>query len=225
MGNVEITKVAVKGFDNTYIVEGNDGAILIDTGLPGGEKAILEKCREKNISLKLILITHGHFDHMGSAAALKNATSVPVAIHKEDVEALRTGISPMDRPVGIIARIMPFYMKSIKTAPAEPDIVIDGEIGLQEWGIDGRVLLTPGHTRGSISVLLDSGEAFVGDLIMGGFFGKICPRRPKLPPFEIGRSYIRDSVRYVLQQNPKTILPAHGGPFNPQDVAKWADSL
>ena len=225
MGDMEITKVVVNGFANTYIVEGDNGAILIDTGLPGGEKAILEKCREKNISLKLILMTHGHFDHMGSAAALKNATSAPLAIHTEDAEALRTGISPMDRPIGILARIMTLSKKSIRTAPVDPDIVIDGEMSLEEYGIDGRVLLTPSHTRGSISVLLDSREAFVGDLIMGGFFGKIRPCRPNLPPFEIGRSYIRDSVRYVLQQNPKTIFPGHGGPFNPQDVAKWADSL
>ncbi len=222
---MEITKVAVNGFANTYIVEGNKGAILIDTGLPGGEKAILKKCREKNVSLNLILITHGHFDHMGSAAALKDASSAPVAIHIKDAEALRTGVSPMDRPVGVLARIMPLYMRSIKTMPIDPDIVIDGEMSLQEYGIDGRILLTPGHTSGSISVILGSGEAYVGDLIMGGFFGKIRSRKPNLPPFEIGRTSIKNSVNYVLEQNPTAIYPSHGGPFAPQDVAQWVNSL
>jgi len=222
---MNVTKVTVKGFANTYIIEGDEGAILIDTGLPGCEKAILDKCREKNISLQLIVITHGHFDHIGSAAALKRETGALVAVHTEDAQALRTGMSKMDRPVGLIAHLMPLLMRSVKTDPVEPDILIDEEMSLQEYGIDGRILLTPGHTSGSISVMLTSGEAFVGDLIMGGFFGKIRPRRPNLPPFEIGRDSIKNSVNYVLEQNPTVIYPSHGGPFAPQDVARWADSL
>jgi glyoxylase-like metal-dependent hydrolase (beta-lactamase superfamily II) len=222
---MDITKVIVKGFANTYIIKGNEGAILIDTGLPGCEKAILDKCGEKNISLKLIVITHGHFDHIGSAAALKRETEALVAIHTEDAQALRTGISKMDRPVGLIAHLMPLLMRSAKTDPVEPDILIDEEMSLQEYGVDGRILLTPGHTSGSISVMLNSGEAFVGDLIMGGFFGKFRSHRPNLPPFEIGRASIKNSVNYVLEQNPTAIYPSHGGPFDPQDVARWADSL
>ena len=222
---MNVTKVTVKGFANTYIIEGNEGTILIDTGLPGCEKAILGKCREKNISLKLIVVTHGHFDHTGSAAALKRETGALVAVHSEDAQALRTGISKMDRPVGLIACLMPLLMRSAKTDLLEPDILIDEEMSLKEYGIAGRIFLTPGHTSGSISVMLSSGEAFVGDLIMGGFFGKIRPRRPNLPPFEIGRASIKNSVNYMLEQNPTAIYPSHGGPFDPRDVARWANSL
>lgn len=222
---MQISQVSVKGFANTFFIEGDNASILVDTGLPGGEKAILGEYQRRNTPLKLIVITHGHFDHIGSAAALKRETGAPIAIGAADAQALRTGISPMDKPVGVIARIMPFFMRSSTAEPVEPDIVVEEDRSLQEFGIDGRILVTPGHTHGSISVMLDSGEAFVGDLIMGGFFGKIRRRRPNLPPFEIGRSTIKDSTRHVLEQNPSVIYPAHGGPFDPKDVLRWADSL
>ena len=222
---MNVTKVTIKGFANTYIIEGNEGAILIDTGLPRCENAILGKCREKNISLKLIVITHGHFDHTGSAAALKRETGALVAVHSEDAQALRTGISKMDRPVGFIAHLMPLLMRSAKTDPLEPDILVDKEMSFKEYGVDGKIILTPGHTSGSISVMLNSGEAFVGDLIMGGFFGKFRSRHPNLSPFEIGRSYIKNSVKHVLEQNPTAIYPTHGGPFTPEAVAKWYERL
>ncbi len=222
---MQITKVAVKGFANTFIIEGNNGTILVDTGLPGGAKPILEECRKASFPLKLIVITHSHFDHMGSLAAIKKETGALVAVGAEDADALRTGISPMDKPVGLFARLMPLYMRSVRTEPVEPNILIDEERSLEEFGINGRILLTPGHTKGSISVILDSGEAFVGDLIMGGFFGKIRARHPNLPPFETGRSYIKDSTKHVLDQHPSVIYPAHGGPFDPQIVARWMESL
>jgi len=222
---MNLTKIATWKFANAYIIEGDAGAMLVDTGVPGCEKSILKILHQKNINLRLIVITHGHLDHMGSAAALKRETGALVAIHTDDATALRTGISKMDKPVGVIAHVMPFFMGSVKTEVIEPDMLIASEQGLDDYGVNGRVLLTPGHTSGSISVLLDSGEAFVGDLIMGGFFGKIRSRHPNLPPFEIGREVIKSSVQHVLEQNPSIIYPSHGGPFKPEDVARWADSL
>ena len=221
----KITKVSTWRFANSYIVSSDAGAILIDTGLPGCEKAILKTCRQQNITLNLIVITHGHLDHMGSAAALKRETGAQVAIHVDDASALQTGISKMDKPVGLIPRAMPFFMGSVKTEVVEPDILIKSECTLADHGIDGRILMTPGHTSGSISVILGNGEAFTGDLIMGGFFGKIRSRHPNLPPFEIGRDVIKASVQHLLEQNPRTIYPSHGGPFKPEDVIRWAHSL
>ena len=222
---MKVSRIAVRNFANTYLLEGNGGTILIDAGLPGGEKAILEKCREGNSRLELIIITHGHLDHMGSADALKRQTGAKVAVHAEDADALRTGISKVDKPIGIMARLMPFFMGKSRTNPVEPDILINEEMRLEEYGINGRILLTPGHTSGSISVMLDSGEAFVSDLIMGGFFGRFRPCHPNLPPFEIGRSYIKSSVKHVLEQNPTVIYPGHGGPFTSEDVVRWFERL
>jgi hydroxyacylglutathione hydrolase len=78
---------------NTYIVK-QDGAILIDTGIPGSETAILDAMGKAGIAgrdLRLIIVTHGHGDHAGSAARLREVTGAKVAVHEKDAEMLRTG--------------------------------------------------------------------------------------------------------------------------------------
>ena len=92
---------------NAYIVRG-ERAIIIDTGIPGFGEKILAKMEEHGIKpadVSLILITHGHHDHYGSVAFLREKTGAPVAIHKEDAGSLRTGINPPLYPVGVRGKI------------------------------------------------------------------------------------------------------------------------
>jgi hypothetical protein len=64
----------------------------------------------------------------------------------------------------------------------QPDLLLTGEYGLKEHGIDGRIIHTPGHTPGSVSVLLDQGDLIAGDMLTGGFLG-LLQYRPSNPPF------------------------------------------
>jgi len=129
----------------------------------------------------LIILTHGHLDHYGSAEELKAKTGAPIAIHKADAEYLNKGINYIGTPTGLFGRIVKSLFigtdeslsKSLKA-----DIVFDNEVDLREFGIDGRVIHTPGHTEGSISLVLSNGEAIVGDLIMGGILFKRVPHYP-----------------------------------------------
>lgn len=68
---------------NCYLVTQGDSSILIDAGLKGKEKKIEKTCRERNV--RLILLTHGHLDHIQNATYLSKQLQVPVAMHKEDV--------------------------------------------------------------------------------------------------------------------------------------------
>ena len=117
-------------FVNAYIVRG-ERAIIIDTGFPGFGEKILARMEEHGIKpgdVSLILITHGHHDHYGSAAFLKEKTGAPVAIHKEDAGALRTGVNPPLYPVGVMGKVMEVISGMIKTPKAlgiEPDILIE----------------------------------------------------------------------------------------------------
>ena len=92
------------------------------------------------------------------------------------------------------------------------DVVVDGrDLSLIEYGIPGKLVHTPGHTRGSVSVLMDSGEIFVGDLAMNKF-----PMRtnPGLPVFGDDIQVVKESWRKVLEMGAKTVYPAHGKPFS-----------
>ena len=92
------------------------------------------------------------------------------------------------------------------------------ELSLDEYGIAGRIVYTPGHTAGSISVLLDSGEAVVGDMAMNSLPMRLSPG---LPVFAENLSQLMESWRMILKQGVATIYPSHGRPF-PADVMRKA---
>lgn len=100
----------------------------------------------------------------------------------------------------------------------EVELVIDDDgLSLKDYGISGRVVYTPGHTIGSVSVLLDSGEALVGDLAMNKF-----PLRlgPGLPTVAENSGKVKESWRKLLDLGVTTVYRAHGKPFSPEVIKK-----
>ena len=94
------------------------------------------------------------------------------------------------------------------------DIGFDAdELSLADYGIAGRIVYTPGHTAGSISVLLDSGEAIVGDMAMNSLPMRLSPG---LAVFADNLPQLIASWRMLLSRDVQTIYPSHGGPFSPE---------
>jgi len=215
---ISVPSIAV----NAFILRGQR-PIIVDTGNPGYEGTILKAMDEKGIrpaDISLILITHGHSDHYGSAFALKQKTGAPIAIHKADAEPLKTGVNPALIPIGTKGKIMVGLSRIIKmpvTNGMDADILIEGEMDLSKYGIAGKVVPTPGHTPGSVSILLDGGCALIGDLIFGGFIRK---KAPGFPYFGYDNQEIYRSIQKVLDFNPKIIYAGHGGPFTAPAVRR-----
>lgn len=157
------------GSARVYLLETDSGCVLVDAGYAGYEKKIL-RAMEKlgRTDLKLIFITHAHFDHFGSAAALRRLTGAKIAIHRADSADLATGTTslPLVRTWGRLGKVtLPLAEKIWPPEPTPPDIVLEDGDTLP--GIDPpmRVLHTPGHTPGSSTLIVADSLAFVGDLI------------------------------------------------------------
>jgi hydroxyacylglutathione hydrolase len=146
---------------NCYILgdEETKEAVVIDPG--GDEDAILEALNHHKLQLKLIIDTHGHFDHVDANQPLKEATGAKIAIHEADAQMLA-------KPS---AEAMFFTGNRLRLSQAdvllkENDILTFGKYRL-------KVLHTPGHTPGGISLLLeDHTYVYVGDLLFAGSIGR-----------------------------------------------------
>jgi glyoxylase-like metal-dependent hydrolase (beta-lactamase superfamily II) len=209
------------------LVEAPKGLVLVDSGLPGSHTGILKSIvslGRKPSELKLVLLTHRHLDHIGSAAALKKQIGVKLAAH------------PFEKPyaAGTLVIMAPsawsFYgrlvrrlttleywtlklFRVIKFQTAKVDLAADEESVLEETGLDGSVVWTPGHTKGSVSLFLNQPSvAIVGDLLRA--------RRGRLvePLLMESVSQTHSSVKRLLDLGPEIICPGHGKPLPASNV-------
>jgi hydroxyacylglutathione hydrolase len=209
-----------------YLVKGAR-TVLIDTGKPGSAARILQRARENGIEprqISLIILTHGHLDHAGGAAVLRQETGAAVAAHRDEVEALKRGVNLHLEPTGLAGRFFRLFARKEKedgagsaAAGVAPDVLVNTEMDLKPYGVKGKVIATPGHTPGSLSVLLGGGEAVVGDLLMGGL---ALRRVPRYPFFAHDLKRVDRSLRLLMKLKPVAVYAAHGGPFKPETVAK-----
>lgn len=214
MNRQEIIPIFLK-YSNAHLIK-NGTLILVDTGYKGNAERILSAIREEGRlkELSLILITHGHTDHIGSLPELRRSLGARIAIHRSEMEALRTGKGVSQKKASLLGRLAG-SRGSKDWEPVEPDIIIDGEMDLKDFGIEGRVIPTPGHTAGSISILLDSGEALVGDLVVGGM---INHRKPSQSLFAEDKEQVAKSVKMLLERSAKVFYGSHGGPFTADEI-------
>lgn len=138
---------------NCFVVWDTAGnAAVID---PGDEAArLLRFIAEQGVTVQAILLTHVHFDHIGAAEALQQATGAPVYLHEQELPALTdTVFSMAQAPCKVMARTV-----------AEGDTLTAGDLTF-------TVYHTPGHTRGSVCYLCEN-TLFAGDTLFAGSIGR-----------------------------------------------------
>lgn len=145
---------------NSYVVSDDNGnAVLIDCG--GSYKKILSCLKDNKLSLKKIILTHGHFDHADDAFSLKAETGAEVLIHSLDNELLLN-------PKLIGGMFIPFLKNSGQEADG---FFKDGDVITQD-GLSFKVIHTPGHTKGSCCFMIDD-CIFTGDTLFAGGCGRV----------------------------------------------------
>lgn len=151
-----MTQLLKYGNTNCYYIEGKNGSILVDTDWAGTLQAFFKKIKELNIiKIDYLLVTHFHPDHMGIA---QNIIDMGTRLLLIDVQ--KNYIHCSDN---ILKKNKNIDFKPINTEP----IIISCEQSrkfLNDLGIEGEIIYTPGHSEDSISLILDNGSAFVGDL-------------------------------------------------------------
>jgi hydroxyacylglutathione hydrolase len=158
------------GMSKAFAIESRGKLFLIDAGSPGQEKTILKQlARFSSQPLEMIVVTHAHFDHYGSAQALRSLTGAKIAIGRDDYDDMCRGQTKIDHTHGLgsIGKLLlPLVEALLKPTPTKADIILNDGDSLAQFGLQAVVLRTPGHTRGSITIVLNQTIAFVSDLIV-----------------------------------------------------------
>ena len=177
---------------NYWVISAGRSRLLVDLGYPGTMGTMRARLKQMDIPLQEIhyaLATHYHIDHAGLAQELK-LVGVRLIVLETQVAAIplmKQFTKPRDHYVDI-------SLDGNLTIPASKSRLV-----LAELGIRGEILSTPGHSDDSVTLLLDDGSAFTGDLtLMENAWGE-------------QEELVRASWRLLIEHGAKRIYPAHGG--------------
>lgn len=212
---------------NAYLLLG-DRPVLVDAGVPGEDDRLVEALRAHGVEprdLALVALTHGHTDHTGSVAAVA-AGGAPVAIGAGDAGLLRAGANGVLPPTGPAGVLLRPYIRRMTFGGAIPGIEVTGPLRLEPYGLGGVMVPVGGHTPGSSVLLLDGGDAVIGDLIRGGFAsGRIRPGHPLRHYFAEDAEVVRQALDRVLATGPSRLHVGHGGPVDADDARRRLDAV
>jgi hydroxyacylglutathione hydrolase len=199
----------------SYLIDTGEALFLVDGGMVGTGGAILRKIREigrEPEHLLFALITHAHADHFGGLAKVQEASDCAIICHPSHADAVRTGdglVSPGLNAFGkIYERIASFTLPKLRLPKLRRVMTVEDGAELHPYGLAGRILYTPGHSSGDLTLLLDDGSAFVGDLVQGRRISKVTP--PEFSIMAVDEPGMLASWRLLLGSGAKVLYPGHG---------------
>jgi len=154
----------------TLLVQANavrhsDGFHLIDTSTAGHDGAILDALGSvagstgRDVAIRDVLLTHGHDDHTGSAAALAERSGARILGPTGDASVIE-GDSAAPVP-SLRDWEVPLYEQALQHVPPAPPVQIDVLVddgAILDWEVPGRIVAAPGHTPGSVAVLFEDAD-------------------------------------------------------------------
>lgn len=219
--NVSTAKIVLTrvGYSNSVLLVNGSNSIIIDTGVRGYSSHIKIRLKQFNLNpsdIKLIILTHTHYDHTGNLKVLADFTGAKVLVHKIEFENLKNGFTPIPTGQGTYSRLISkigriLYPKYASPKPFEAHLVNENEFDLQEFGIEGKIISTPGHTKGSQSVIIGK------KLISGDTFINL-PNGIIFPHFANDPKTLLETWQKLFDFGIEEIYPGHGKPFKVENA-------
>jgi glyoxylase-like metal-dependent hydrolase (beta-lactamase superfamily II) len=206
------------GSVNCYLIKNDSNYILIDTG-SSNQRIALEKELEsagcEPGKLALIILTHGDFDHTGNAVYLREKYKAQIVMHVDDLGMVENGDMFFNRqqPNILIRKIIPVFLGFGKSKRFTPDYFVGEGDDFSAHKFNAKVISLPGHSKGSIGILLSGGELFCGDL-----FENL--KGPSLNSIMDDVDTANSSVEKLKNHKIGTVYPGHGKPFLMEQYSK-----
>ncbi len=197
---------------NAYLINTGQGFYLVDSGMSNARQQLdssLEHLCTHPGELRLILLTHGDFDHTGNAAYLRGKFGARIAMHQADAGMLEHGDMFWNRKIKspLFKLLIPLLVRFGRQNRCTPDLLLEDGASLAELGLDASVLNTPGHSSGSLCFLTGEGQLFCGDLFTS------ARGTPMLNPMMYDKPAGQASLERLKKLPVKMVYPGHGRPF------------
>ena len=204
-----ITRIQMK-YVNCYLVKTGENFVLIDTGIAGERKMLEQELSKAGClpgNLKLVIITHGDTDHSGNGAWLRDTYGAKLVLHPAETLATETGSMTACRgKIPFLARIFLSILKLPKKDRFKADILADEGYDFSAFGFKAKVYHTPGHSRGSITILTEEGALFCGDLLTNR-------STPAMTDLIDDLQAANNSVKRLKALKSTIVYPGHGNAF------------
>lgn len=199
------------GITKCYLIESAKTNILVDTGQRiyfNKLKAFLHaNLTSQNKKLDYLILTHTHYDHAGNVSKIKEYFGPQVVVHEKEANCLSEGFTTLPKGTNFITNLLTtivnkYFSKIGKYEALKSDIDINPSKQMNFGNIE--IIETPGHTSGSLSVLIDQEMAIVGDTLFGVLPNNI------FPPFADDKKVLIESWKKLLETKCTMFFPAHG---------------
>lgn len=195
------------GNDNCYLLSKGKDAVLIDTGREDCREKVLAACLPFDV--RLILLTHGHIDHVQNAAFLAAHLQVPIGMSREDADLIKDNMAQPLGCRGILGRlVLAASLRSFrrdKIPEFVPSVFFEDGDTLEEYGVEAGIVSLPGHTRGSLGVDAAGGSFIAGDALMNMAW-------PSLSLLYYDKDAMLRSAEKISRLPERTIYFGHGRP-------------
>jgi len=214
------------GRSNVYLVANETASFLVDAGMFAAAPLVTHGvARTGAPAPSYLVLTHTHFDHAGATASLRRRFNLKTIVCDHDVKFLGCGDSPF--PEGntrAIRALMAVIRRPgelmMQYPPAVTDIPVRGRLDMGPLGFDGtEVIHTPGHSMGSVSVVVDKEIAMVGDTLYG------LALRSVMPPLVDEPIKLFFSLCALRDTGARLYLPGHGPAIPRERLEKLIDEL
>jgi len=200
------------GRSNSYLITDGKVNVLVDTGKESAYDRLLKNIDSLGLTQKkisLLILTHTHYDHCQNAFRIREHDQCRILMGKKERRFAESGYTPLPDGTFLITRLISGIGKKIGRLkfgyhPFTPDLLVDNEMEWVQGSFRIKVIITDGHSDGSISVIVDDEIVIVGDEMMGVYKNSI------FPPFADNTEMMIRNWGKLLNTKGNLFLPGHG---------------